>query len=349
MGPDDRTPGPFVPLAAAPDRRQADALVRLLEHRGVLAWVDEDHPTWRADGSHPRWVLVPSDLLSRGRKVLVEHSTAARSSPRGRSSDPASSPSGGDARPNAQALPVQTRPRETPVSQPHPSPDPESPDPGSSDATRLSGRVRAATVAGAVALGGLGQVAVDGTWGAGTAADWFGARFPLEGVGVYRFATAGLIHASWGHALGNAVFGAVLGFVLLGSHGFGATAAVWVAATVFGTAVEAWASPGALVLGASAGNYGLVGLWAGTQLRRPADVLPHRKRLRVIGLLLLLVPGALTPFTASGARVAVWAHLVGFGLGAWIGWLLQARAERPGAPEGSRTGWRLPRFTPSRR
>ena len=71
--------------------------------------------------------------------------------------------------------------------------------------------------------------------------------------------------------------------------------------------------PNATVIGASAGNYGLVGLWACGQLQRArAAALPTRERLRTLGVLLLLLPGAFTPFSSTGSRIAVFAHALGF-------------------------------------
>ena len=146
------------------------------------------------------------------------------------------------------------------------------------------------------------------------ALSWDGVRFDGNVV------VAGFLHGSTIHFLGNLAFGLLLGTVLLGTHGLGATAAVWLAASTLGIAAEAYLSPGAVVLGASAGIYGLVGLWLNGEWRRAGQaVLPRRTRLRALGVILLLAPGALTPVTSSGGRVAVLAHLVGFLVGLFGG------------------------------
>ena len=131
---------------------------------------------------------------------------------------------------------------------------------------------------------------------------------------------AGFVHGSPVHFLGNLAFGLLLGTVLIGTHGLGATAAVWLAASMAGIAAEAALSPGVSVLGASAGIYGLVGLWLRGELQRARrSVLPRRAVIRAFGVIVLLAPGAMTPFTSSGSRVAVLAHLVGFAVGLLAG------------------------------
>jgi membrane associated rhomboid family serine protease len=131
---------------------------------------------------------------------------------------------------------------------------------------------------------------------------------------VWTLVTAGFLHLGLAHALSNAAFALVIGVVLFGTHGVGASAASWLFASMVGLSAEVAASgSGALVAGASAGNYGLVGLWAHGQLERSRRaLLPRRERLRTLGILLVLVPGAFTPVTASGGRVAVLAHAAGF-------------------------------------
>jgi membrane associated rhomboid family serine protease len=115
--------------------------------------------------------------------------------------------------------------------------------------------------------------------------------------------------------------------VLFGTHGFGATMLVWLLSSMAGIGGELWASSSVtFVLGASAGNYGLIGLWAKGQLDRSmVSALPKRERIKTLGVLLLLVPGALTPVSAFGARTAVFAHVAGFLAGFLLGHVFARR------------------------
>jgi membrane associated rhomboid family serine protease len=146
---------------------------------------------------------------------------------------------------------------------------------------------------------------------------------PLE---LWRYVTAGFVHFGPMHHLANAIFGVLIGVVLLGTHGVGATMMAWVVSTMIGVGAEAAFTPLAWIAGASAGNYGLVGLWAKGQLDRShVSLLPRRERLRTAGMLLLLLPGALTPVTSSGSRVAVLAHVAGFVAGFLCGYVFERR------------------------
>jgi membrane associated rhomboid family serine protease len=115
--------------------------------------------------------------------------------------------------------------------------------------------------------------------------------------------------------------------VLLGTHHFGATALVWLLSSTTGLATEATLTPEAvLIAGASAGNYGLVGLWANGQLDRARrSLLPKREKMRTLGILLILLPGALTPISSTGSKVAVLAHLGGFLGGFLLGFVFKRR------------------------
>ena len=160
---------------------------------------------------------------------------------------------------------------------------------------------------------GIGvQLVLEGLLGERTFRSHFAAN-SMEPSQWYRLVTAGFVHFSFSHHFYNALFGLVMGVVLFGSHRIGATMATWLVASVLGIFGQLSASETALVAGASAGNYGLIGLWAKGQLERSRIVmLPKRERLRTLGVLLLLVPGALTPISSSGASVAVLAHVIGF-------------------------------------
>jgi hypothetical protein len=53
--------------------------------------------------------------------------------------------------------------------------------------------------------------------------------------------------------------------------------------------------------------------------------------MRTLGVLVLLIPGAFTPFTSDGRPVAVAAHALGFCGGALAGWVFPRRL----APEAT--------------
>jgi membrane associated rhomboid family serine protease len=146
---------------------------------------------------------------------------------------------------------------------------------------------------------------------------------------LWTLVTAGFLHLGLAHALSNAAFALLIGVVLFGTHGAGATAASWLLSSVVGISAEVAASgSGAIVAGASAGNYGLVGLWAHGQLERSRRaLLPRRERLRTVGVLLILIPGAFTPVTSTGARVAVLAHAAGFAAGFLSGEVFHRRLD----------------------
>jgi len=142
----------------------------------------------------------------------------------------------------------------------------------------------------------------------------------------WRLITAGFVHFSFGHHFYNALFGAVLGIVLFGTHRVGGTMATWLIASIFGLLGQLSSPDTVLVAGASAGNYGLIGLWAKGQLERSQlSMLPKRERLRTLGVLLLLIPGALTPVSSTGSSVAVLAHVTGFVVGFLLGGVFHRR------------------------
>ena len=150
----------------------------------------------------------------------------------------------------------------------------------------------------------------------------------------YRLVTAGFVHFSFSHYFYNALFGLVMGVVLFGSHRVGATMATWLVTSILGIFGQLSSTEAALVAGASAGNYGLIGLWAKGQLQRSRLVmLPKRERLRTLGVLLLLVPGALTPVSSSGSNVAVLAHVIGFVGGFLMGGFFHRRLGHAPTPE----------------
>lgn len=153
------------------------------------------------------------------------------------------------------------------------------------------------------------------------------AASPARALEFWRYLTAGFMHFGIAHYLSNAIFGVLIGVVLFGTHGAGAAMIAWIVSTVVGISAETLFSPDvAWIAGASAGNYGLVGLWAKGQLDRSrVSLLPRRERLRTMGVLLILVPGALTPVTGSGSRVAVMAHAAGFVAGFLVGYVFERK------------------------
>lgn len=149
----------------------------------------------------------------------------------------------------------------------------------------------------------------------------------LDPADLWRLVTAGFYHFSLEHLASNLAFGLMFGVVLFGTHGVGATMAAWLFGSVVGIGTEILGSPvGVLVGGASAGNYALVGLWAkGQHDRGRRAFLPRRERLKALGVVLFLAPGALTPVTQTGTKVAVIAHAIGFLAGVLAGVVFERR------------------------
>jgi len=195
----------------------------------------------------------------------------------------------------------------------------------------------------AITFGIAVQVGFDRWFGPGSAIGHFGAT-ARSWPELERWITAGFIHGSSAHAIGNAIFGLLIGWAVFQTHGVGATACVWLLSSAVGIAAQTGLHPESLVIGASAGNYGLVGLWARGQWERSRTrVLPRRELLRTLGVLALLIPGAFTPFTSDGTPIAVAAHALGFGAGAMSGFMFPRRLSPQGvAPLEQRSraaGW----------
>ena len=199
---------------------------------------------------------------------------------------------------------------------------------------------RLSVALGAVAFGLIAQRVCEFFLGSREAIAYLGARFPVTEA-VWQPVTAGFMHGSATHMGGNAIFGVFMAVVLFGTHQMGATAFVWLFASVVGIMCEAALTPGVIVIGASAGNYGLVGLWtAGRWERARASLLTRREIIRTLGVLLLLVPGALTPISSTGSRVAVVAHVAGYVAGLLLGWFFRRRLHLAGFERiGRRSRW----------
>jgi membrane associated rhomboid family serine protease len=180
-------------------------------------------------------------------------------------------------------------------------------------------------VLSAIAFGMGLQLVLENVVGAGVFRSTFAAstQHPDE---WWRLITAGFVHFGFGHHFYNALFGGVLGVILFGSHRPGATMSTWLVASILGLLGQLSSPDTMLVAGASAGNYGLIGLWAKGQLERSnLSLLPRRERLRTLGVLLLLIPGALTPVSSTGSNVAVLAHVIGFVAGFLMGTVFHRR------------------------
>lgn len=189
----------------------------------------------------------------------------------------------------------------------------------------------------AIALGTAFQRIAEMAFGANGALEFFGARAPVLAE-AWRLVTAGFLHNGPEHFISNAIFGLVIGVVLFGTHRIGATALVWLLASMIGLATEASLTAQAvLIAGASAGNYGLLGLWSNGQFDRARrSLLPSREKLRTMGILLLLLPGALTPISSTGTKIAVLAHLGGYLGGFLLGFVFKRRLVTEELPEITR-------------
>jgi membrane associated rhomboid family serine protease len=319
--------GSMIPVHDASSEGDARAVVSLLEAHEIPALLDLD-----LDGAVLPWrrsadqrvieVLVPSSMVGKATEVLHRHDYStigghARTRFRIRFASSLAAPAAHPAPQTFEARPdteidedddEDTGPIDLPL------PEPPSP---------LNSRLLGALAA--IGVGAALQRILESMLGPREVVMRFAAKAPITEE-PWRLITAGFIHGSLGHFVSNGAFGLLIGVVLFGTHLFGATALVWVIASIVGLASEAVLSPAALIVGASAGNYGLVGLWASGQMQRAkVTLLPRRERIRTIGVLLLLVPGALTPFSSSGTKVAVIAHVAGFLTGGLLGFFFERR------------------------
>lgn len=311
--------GSMVPLLEAPDSTDARAVVDLLESHAILAVLDSEVGL---AGGLPRAgatrVFVPSTMLDSAKAVLEERSIG-----------------GIWVLPSPPGLPAED-------SEPFRALEGDEEDTGPIEleppaAGPLAPRVYVAL--GMVALGLTAQWLCEHFLGPRETIAHFGARFPFSEP--WQPVTAGFMHGSATHMTGNALFGVLMAVVLFGTHRMGATAFVWLVASVAGVLSEAAFTPGVFVIGASAGNYGLVGLWtAGQWERARASLLTRRETIRTLGVLLLLVPGALTPISSTGSRVAVLAHVAGYTVGLLLGGVFRRRLDPEGFERiGHRSRW----------
>ncbi|MCK6551041.1 rhomboid family intramembrane serine protease [Myxococcota bacterium] len=326
------------PMVAVVDTRsvvEARAVVELLEAHAIPALVNLEIEgivfPWQApqkDGAAR--VLVPSTMLTNARDVLRRAVPPTRTrvpppppppiSTRPPMSDVVSTPPLFSQAPRVFQLPERLEAPDLddayddtgPIELPLPEPSP------------LARRLAIAMFA---IIAGIGaQRVLETLFAPAGVMARFAAKAPILEE-PWRLVTASFMHVTLEHFLSNAAFGLLIGVVLFGTHYVGATMLVWLLSSMVGLFAEASLSAtGALIAGASAGNYGLVGLWAKGQLDRSrVATLPRREQLRTLGILLLLVPGALTPVTSTGSRVAVLAHVAGFAAGLLLGVVFERR------------------------
>jgi membrane associated rhomboid family serine protease len=290
--------GTMVPVHTARAATEARLVVEILEGHAIPAVVDRDLALYvpQTDGAQ---VLVPSSQLGQAILILRSHDL------------PTAGP--------ALVVPELLEPEEPPLLQPLPEPAP------------ASGRLSVALLA--IGGGVLGQRLLEVALAPGRVSARFGARMPIFEQ-PWRLITGGFLHSGIDHMVSNALFGLLIGVVLFGTHLYGGTMVAWLIASIAGLGLECLMSPEATVIGASAGNYGLVGLWVHGQLERSRIVtLPRREQLRTVGVVMLLVPGALTPFSSTGSRIAVLAHVVGFVAGFFVGTWFPRRLDPSGFPK----------------
>jgi membrane associated rhomboid family serine protease len=319
--------GSMIPVHDASSEGDARAVVSLLEAHEIPALLDLDLegavlPWRRSSDQRVIEVLVPSSMVGKATEVLHRHDYATiggQGRPRFRIrfasslAPPPPKPQAHGFEPEPEVVVVPEDEEET---GPIELPMPEAP-------TSLNTRLLAAL--GGIGFGAALQRIMETVLGPPEVVARFAAKGPITEE-PWRLITAGFLHGGLGHFLSNGAFALLIGVVLFGTHLFGATALVWVLSSIVGLASEATLSPMALIVGASAGNYGLVGLWSCGQLQRArVSLLPRRERIRTIGILLLLIPGALTPFSSTGTKIAVIAHVGGFVTGFLLGFLFERR------------------------
>lgn len=332
------TTGPLVPVVASNDAERSRVVLTILEAHGIPAIIDSDLEGG-VPGFHEKlpdgWsqVLVPSTMRGMALEVLRKEDPGAP----GMASAIAMAMDALDEDDEDDEPGLIALQRGVGAGSPGSHEDtlrfePDAFDDETEERTELElpdpGPVgpRIALSLSAIALGGALQNLLSVLWGPREVVRRLAMRAPIFDE-VHRWVTAGFLHSSPRHFISNAAFGLLFGTVIFGTHGVGAAVLTWVMASAAGMVAEVGLSADPLyVLGASAGNYGLVGLWASGQLQRArASLLPRRERLKTFGILLLLVPGALTPISSSGTRIAVIAHAFGFLVGYLAGFGFERR------------------------
>src|SRR5687768_12578398 len=316
----------MIPVHDASSEGDARAVVSLLEAHQIPALLDLDVEgavlPWRKRADHRVIeVLIPSSMVGKATEVLHRHDyptigDQGRARFRIRFASSLAPPAAAKPAPQKAPPEVEIAQDDEEETGPIELPLPNAPVPLN---TRLLGAL------GSIAVGAALQRIMESVLSPPQVVARFAARAPIDQE-PWRLITAGFLHGSLSHFLSNGAFALLIGVVLFGTHLVGATALVWVLSSIVGLSFEAMLSPAALIVGASAGNYGLVGLWTSGQLQRArVSLLPRRERIRTIGLLLLLIPGALTPFSSTGTKIAVIAHVGGYVTGFLLGFVFERR------------------------
>ncbi len=313
----------MVAVHEAASHEEANRLVEILNERAIPALVQSRDVGIRGvivpEGDRDIWVVVPQAMRPEALAILSRQAEAALSRQAEARLAPASAPI---ARTWPPVLPVQAPQGPQPPLQVVEEDDALE-EPREAPSGPLTPRLLTALLA--IGSGITLQVVLERALGRSAVIHLLSAS-PDRPDEWWRLVTAGFLHSGFAHLAMNGLFALILGVVLFGTHGFGAVLATWVTSSAAGLLAEQSLSPATHILGASAGIYGLIGLWWGGQSERAKRaVLPRRERWRAAGIIVLLIPGALTPFTSTGSGVAVLAHLFGFLVGRALAWVFHRR------------------------
>jgi membrane associated rhomboid family serine protease len=147
---------------------------------------------------------------------------------------------------------------------------------------------------------------------------------------LWRTVTALSLHADLGHALANALFGALFLSAVCGTLGVGVGCALVLFSGAGGNLVNAFFQNSHHVsVGASTAVFGAVGLLSGLAVaRRWRQLTPRRHSWVPIGAGLAI----LAMLGTTGARVDLWAHLFGLLVGGVLGIPVGVALRRPPGP-----------------
>ena len=181
---------------------------------------------------------------------------------------------------------------------------------GAGDVHRLTGLGVAAALLAFFRVTGPRNPTVD--WFASGSAD---AERMLAGE-LERAVTALCLHADWGHALGNAIFGALFFGAVFRGFGVGVGAALILTAGAAGNLANALLqAPHHISVGASTAVFGAVGLLCGQAAARRL----RRARAGLRAWVPLAAGVALIAMLGTSQRSDLWAHLLGFAAGGFLG------------------------------
>ena len=137
---------------------------------------------------------------------------------------------------------------------------------------------------------------------------WGGEYGPSTRIQAYRIVTYGLLHQNVLHLLGNLLIFGLVGFSLEHRYGTLRVAFVWLFATVGAGLCVAIGRGCTVVVGLSAGIWGMFALFL-------VDLAVHFRVLRAVAFLVFLVFEIAGTLTAPNATSFI-AHASGFALGA---------------------------------